>query len=650
MHSAFLYHAVKAGMDMGIVNAGQLEIYEDIHDELLERVEDVILNRRPDATERLIEIAETVKGKVKSEEEVLAWRSGSVEERLEHSLVRGITEFIEEDIEEARIQYRSPITVIEEPLMNGMNVVGDLFGAGKMFLPQVVKSARVMKKAVAYLLPFIEEEKRISGDLSTAGTILLATVKGDVHDIGKNIVSVILGCNNYNIIDLGVMVPADKILSVAKEKNVDAIGLSGLITPSLDEMVHVAKEMERENFKLPLLIGGATTSKVHTALKIAPNYSGTTVHVLDASRSVQTTSSLLSKDANKGFSEKIKQEYADLRENYKKRESAKEYITIEEARKNKFTINWNKQKIIKPKSFGVTVLNDYSLSEIQEYIDWNPFFRTWEMKGKYPAILTDDKTGSEATKLFDDAKELLTKIVEQKLLKANGVFGLFPANSVSDDIEVYTNESREGIEAIFYSIRQQSKKSKTSSNTALTDFVAPKESGINDYIGFFAVTTGLGAEELIKEYQANNDEYNVIMVKALADRLAEAFAELLHKKIRTKYWGYSSEEEFSNDELIREKYDGIRPAPGYPAQPDHTEKITIFKLLNVEKNTGIKLTENLAMFPAASVCGLYFANPKAKYFTTGKILKDQVSDYHKRKGMSLEETERWLQPILSYKL
>ena len=531
-----------------------------------------------------------------------------------------------------------------------MNVVGDLFGAGKMFLPQVVKSARVMKKAVAYLLPFIEEEKRITGDLSTAGTILIATVKGDVHDIGKNIVSVILGCNNYNIIDLGVMVPADKILSVAKEKKVDAIGLSGLITPSLDEMVHVAKEMERENFNLPLLIGGATTSKVHTALKIAPNYSGTTVHVLDASRSVQTTSSLLSRDANKEFSEKIKQEYAYLRENYKKRESTKEYITIEEARKNKFAINWNEQKIIKPKSLGVTVLNDYSLSEIQEYIDWTPFFRTWEMKGKYPAILTDDKVGSEATKLFEDAKELLEKIVERKSLKANGVFGLFPANSVSDDIEVYTNESRKGIEAIFYSIRQQSKKSKTSSNIALADFIAPKESGTEDHIGFFAVTTGLGAEELIEEYRANNDEYNVIMVKAMADRLAEAFAELLHKKIRTNYWGYSTDENLSNDQLIKEKYNGIRPAPGYPAQPDHSEKITIFKILDVEKSTGIKLTENLAMYPAASVCGLYFANPNAKYFTTGKILQDQVSDYHKRKGMSLEETERWLQPILSYKL
>ena len=650
MHSAFLYHAIKAGMDMGIVNAGQLEIYEEIPPELLERVEDVILNRRPDATERLIEIAETVKGKVKTEEEVLAWRSEDVEARLEHSLVRGITEFIEEDIEEARVKYRSAIDVIEGPLMKGMNVVGDLFGSGKMFLPQVVKSARVMKKAVAYLLPYIEEEKRVSGDTSPAGTILLATVKGDVHDIGKNIVGVILGCNNYDIIDLGVMVPSDKILSVAKEKNVDAIGLSGLITPSLDEMVHVAKEMERENFDLPLLIGGATTSKAHTALKIAPNYSGTTVHVLDASRSVQTTSSLLSKENKEEFSEKIKEEYSKLRENYKQRESNKEYIPLEEARKNKLALDWSEQKIVKPNSPGITVLNDYPLSEIVDYIDWTPFFRTWELKGKYPSILEDEKVGSEATKLFEDAKKMLSEIVEQKLLKANGVFGLFPANSVCDDIEVYADESREGIDAVLYTIRQQSKKSESSSNLALADFIAPKESGIVDYIGLFAVTTGLGIDVLIKKYQDSHDDYNVIMVKALADRLAEAFAELLHKKVRTEYWGYSVEEDLTNDDLIKEKYIGIRPAPGYPSQPDHTEKITIFKLLDVEKSAGIKLTENLAMFPAASVSGLYFANPNAKYFTTGKILQDQVIDYHKRKGMSLEEVERWLQPILSYKI
>ncbi|VAX18953.1 5-methyltetrahydrofolate--homocysteine methyltransferase [hydrothermal vent metagenome] len=446
------------------------------------------------------------------------------------------------------------------------------------------------------------------------------------------------------------MVSSDKILSVAREKKVDAIGLSGLITPSLDEMVHVAKEMEREKFDLPLLIGGATTSKAHTALKIAPNYSGTTVHVLDASRSVQTTSSLLNRSTNKEFSEKIKREYSQLRENYKQRESNKEYITLEEARKNKPAINWGEQKIIKPKSLGVTILNDYPLSEIEKFIDWTPFFRTWELKGKYPSILTDEKVGEEATKLFEDAKKLLSEIVDQKLLKANGVFGLFPANSVCDDIEVYADELRKGIEAVLYTIRQQSKKSKSSSNVALADFIAPKESKITDYIGLFAVTTGLGIDELIKKFQDNHDDYNIIMVKALADRLAEAFAEFLHKKVRTEYWGYSSEEELSNEDLIKEKYKGIRPAPGYPSQPDHTEKITIFKLLDAEKNTGIKLTENLAMFPAASVCGLYFANPNAKYFTTGKILQDQVKDYQKRKGISLEETERWLQPILSYKI
>ena len=649
MHSAFLFHAIQAGMDMGIVNAGQLEIYEDIPAELLGRVEDVILNRRVDSTERLIEMAESVKGKPKSEEEILLWRKGSIEERLEHSLVRGVTEFIEEDIEEARIKYQSPIKVIEEPLMNGMNIVGDLFGSGKMFLPQVVKSARVMKKAVAYLLPFIEEEKITTGKSSSAGTILLATVKGDVHDIGKNIVSVILGCNNYDIIDLGVMVPSNKILSIAKEKNVDAIGLSGLITPSLEEMVHVAKEMERENFKLPLLIGGATTSKIHTALKIAPNYSGPTVYVIDASRSVQTVSSLFSKESNKEYTSKIKREYAELRENYKRKESAKEYISLGEARNNKVVINWKEEKIVIPKNLGVTVLSDYLLSEIKEYIDWTPFFRTWEMKGKYPDILREEKIGIEATKLFEDANILLEKIIDQKLLKANGVFGLFAANSVADDIEIYSNDSKGGLEAQFHTIRQQSKKSKSSKNVALSDFIAPKDSDIKDYIGFFAVTAGHGVDDLVKKYESTNDEYNAIMVKALADRLVEAFTELLHKKVRTYYWGYSTDENLSYDELIKENYTGIRPAPGYPAQPDHTEKIALFKMLDVESNTGIKLTENLAMYPTASVCGLYFANPKAKYFTTGKIMKDQVLDYHKRKGMSMEETEKWLQPILSYK-
>ncbi|MDA3860608.1 MAG: methionine synthase [Melioribacteraceae bacterium] len=648
MHSAFLFHAVKAGMDMGIVNAGQLEIYQDIPEELLERVEDVILNRREDATERLIEIAESVRGEIKDETKVLEWRNNTVEERLKHALIRGVTEFIEEDAEEARIQYGSPIKVIEEPLMNGMNVVGDLFGDGKMFLPQVVKSARVMKKAVAYLLPYIEEEKLISGNTEKAGKILLATVKGDVHDIGKNIVGVILGCNNYEIIDLGVMVPANKIIQAAIDNNVDAIGLSGLITPSLEEMVHVASEMERLNIKLPLLIGGATTSKAHTALKIAPKYSGTTVYVIDASRSVQITSRLLNKSTKESFSNEIAEEYVKLREEYAKRTEKKEYISIEQARRNKLQINWNDQKIVAPQKMGVTVFESYPLDELVEFIDWTPFFRTWELKGKYPEILTDKKYGIEASKLFSDAKTLLDKIVNTKSITANGVAGLFPANAVGDDIEIYSDEARSEINKKLFSIRQQNKKSSNSNNIALSDFVAPKESGVSDYVGLFAVTTGVGIEKMIEKYQSESDDYNVIMVKALADRLAEAFAELLHKKIRTELWGYSPDETLSNVEVLEEKYNGIRPAPGYPAQPDHTEKLTIFELLDVEKNCGIQLTENLAMYPTASVSGLYFANPEAKYFSVGKISIDQVEDYAYRKGLSLEETEKWLGPNLNY--
>ncbi len=650
MHSVFLFHAIQAGMDMGIVNAGQLEIYENIPHELLEIVEDVILNRRTDATDRIIEIAESVKGKEKSEKETLAWRGQSIEKRLEHSLVRGITEFIESDVEEARKKYQSPIEVIEGPLMEGMNTVGDLFGAGKMFLPQVVKSARVMKKAVSYLLPYIEEEKRSVGEVKNNGKILLATVKGDVHDIGKNIVSVILGCNNYEIIDLGVMVPSEKILSVAKEENVDAIGLSGLITPSLDEMVHVASEMERENFKIPLLIGGATTSKTHTAIKIALNYSGATVHVIDASRSVQTTSSLLNSETHESFNLNIKSEYSRIRDNYKKRESEKSYIPLTVARENRAKIVWENEKITKPTKLGITVVNDISIDEIVLYIDWSPFFRTWELKGKYPEILSDTSLGDEATKLFNDAASMLNDIVKYKSLKLNGVFGLFAANSLMDDIEVYSDESGKGIQAVLHTLRQQSTKSASSSNIALADFIAPKEIGVKDYIGVFAVTAGHGIEKLIKFHQENDDEYNVIMVKALADRLAEAFAEYLHKQVRIKYWGYEISENLSSEELIKEKYIGIRPAPGYPAQPDHTEKLTLFKLLDVEKNTGITLTENLAMYPTASVCGLYFANQNAKYFTTGKILEDQIIDYHKRKGISKAEAEKWLQPILSYKI
>ncbi|MCF6268664.1 MAG: methionine synthase [Melioribacteraceae bacterium] len=648
MHSAFLYHAVKAGMDMGIVNAGQLEVYEEIPKDLLERVEDVILNRRDDATERLIEIAESVKGEVKDEAKVLEWRSNSVEERLKHALIRGITEFIEEDVEEARLKLNSPVKVIEEPLMAGMNVVGDLFGEGKMFLPQVVKSARVMKKAVAYLLPYIEEDKLSSGNIEKASKILLATVKGDVHDIGKNIVGVILGCNNFEIIDLGVMVPTDKIIQAAIDNKVDAIGLSGLITPSLEEMVYVASEMERQGLKIPLLIGGATTSKAHTALKIATEYSGITIYVIDASRSVQITSNLLNKSTKAEFGKKIAEEYSNLREEYLKRAEKKEYISIEEARNNKFQIDWSKQEIAIPKKMGITILNNFPLAELIEFIDWTPFFRTWELKGKYPEILEDEKYGKEAAKLFNDAQLQLKKIIEENSLTANGVAGVFPANSSGDDIEIYTDEARTVCENKLYSIRQQNKKSVNAKNIALADFVAPKESGVNDYIGAFAVTAGIGIEKIIAKYQSENDDYNIIMIKALADRLAESFAELLHQKVRREYWGYSSDEKLSSKEIISEKYIGIRPAPGYPAQPDHTEKLTIFELLDVENNCGIKLTENLSMYPAASVSGLYFGNREAKYFSVGKISKDQVEDYAIRKNQSIEKTEKWLKPNLNY--
>lgn len=646
IHSAFLYHAIEAGMDMGIVNAGQLEVYEEIPKELLERVEDVLLNRRTDATERLTEFAENVKQKGKAEIQSAEWRNTSVEERLKHSLVKGITDFIEIDTEEARKKYPSALQVIEGPLMDGMNIVGDLFGSGKMFLPQVVKSARVMKKSVAYLIPFIEAEKKKSGNIRNNGTVLLATVKGDVHDIGKNIVGVVLGCNNYDVIDLGVMVPSDKILSTAVEKNVDIIGLSGLITPSLDEMVHVANEMERMNIKLPLLIGGATTSRIHTAVKVEPSYSGPTIHVLDASRSVSVVGNLLNEKVADEFINAIRNEYVELRENHKRKQSEKKLISIEEARKNKPTYTF--ESISKPNKLGVEILNDYSLSEIRNYIDWTPFFLTWELKGRYPAIFDNKNYGIEAKKLFDDANKLLDKIIEQKLLKANAVYGIFPANSVDDDIEVYVDESRKGLLASFHTLRQQLLKTTNLPNVALSDFIAPKESGINDYIGAFAVTAGIGVDELVKSYESSHDDYNSILVKAIADRLAEAFAELLHKKVRTEFWGYSVEEKLSNEELIAEKYAGIRPAPGYPAQPDHTEKLILFKLLGVENKTGITLTESLAMHPAASVCGLYFAHPESKYFNVGKISEDQVRDYAKRKGMSTKEVEKWLSSILNY--
>lgn len=653
MHSAFLYHAIKAGMDMGIVNAGQLAVYEEIPKDLLEKVEDVILNRRPDATERLIEYAEQIKskGKTQVDEKIDEWRNLPVEERLKHALVKGVVDFIEDDVEEARKKLEQPLEIIEGPLMSGMNVVGDLFGAGKMFLPQVVKSARVMKKAVAYLIPFIEAEKTKDSSPRKQGKVLVATVKGDVHDIGKNIVGVVLGCNNYEVIDLGVMVHVEKILQTAIDEKVDVIGLSGLITPSLDEMVHVAKEMKRRGLQIPLLIGGATTSKTHTAVKIDPNYDEAVIHVLDASRSVPVVSNLLNPDkkGKEKFVQSIKEEYKKLREDYAKRQSEKNLITLEKARENKFKIDWSETQIDTPSQTGIIILNDYPLDVLKDYIDWTPFFQTWELKGKYPAIFEDQTIGAEAKKLFDDATSLLDKIIKEKLLTSNGVFGLFPANSVGvDDIEIYTDESRTGVKRVLHTLRQQVKKSISEPNIALADFVAPKESAIKDYIGMFAVTAGIGIEKQIEKFEKDHDDYNSIMIKALADRLAEAFAEHLHELVRKKYWGYTQNEKLTNDELIKEKYTGIRPAPGYPAQPDHTEKPIIFSLLDVEKNTGIKLTESMAMYPAASVCGLYFAHPEAKYFNVGKIDKDQVLDYHRRKGMSVEDLERWLSPILNY--
>lgn len=784
MHSAFLYHSIKAGLDMGIVNAGQLEVYEEIPKDFLALVEDVILNRRPDATERLVAFAETVKQKEKEITKVDEWRNLSVEERLKHSLIKGIDEFIEKDTEEARQKYSKPLEIIEGPLMAGMNIVGDLFGAGKMFLPQVVKSARVMKKAVAYLEPFIKSlipapspkekgetfgwmtadpslydilkehaksnkdnptnaelvlwellkgkqlenykfrrqhiigqyiadfvclphklivevdgkihqlpENKESDEIRTnwleshgfkvlrftneqvlsdpenvlheiqkvlpfgedlggaSSRILLATVKGDVHDIGKNIVGVVLGCNNYEIIDIGVMVSSEKILQAAIEHKVDIIGLSGLITPSLDEMVHVAKEMERAGFKIPLLIGGATTSRVHTAVKIAPNYSAPVVHVLDASRSVPVVSSLINPDekVKSNFIKNIKDEYEKVRTDHAKKKSLKSFVSLAQARANRFKCDWNKIQIKKPDKLGITMLPNYSLSTLRNYIDWTLFFLTWELKGKYPAIFENEKYGKEAKRLFEDANKLLDRIVSENLLTASGVLGLFPANSVGfDDIEIYSDDSRKGVRAVLHTLRSQGEKVQNSNNLALADYVAPKEIGLKDYIGAFAVTAGLGIEKVVERFEKDHDDYHSIMIKALADRFAEAFAEHLHEQVRKKYWGYASDENFSNDELIKESYRGIRPAPGYPAQPDHTEKHTIFKLLDVEKSVGITLTESLAMHPAASVCGLYFAHPEAKYFNIGKIGKDQALDYHKRKGMSMEETEKWLRPILNY--
>ncbi|KAA3439700.1 methionine synthase [Rufibacter hautae] len=655
MHSVFLYYAIKAGLDMGIVNAGMLEVYEEIPKDLLERVEDVLLNRRPDATERLVEFAETVKNKGKEIVRDEAWRNEPVQKRLTHALVKGLVEYIDQDVEEARHLFSKPLEVIEGPLMDGMNVVGDLFGEGKMFLPQVVKSARVMKKAVAYLLPYIEEEKvraAANGDTSTRqtnGKILMATVKGDVHDIGKNIVGVVLACNNYEVIDLGVMTPADKILDAAREHNVDVIGLSGLITPSLDEMVHVAREMERQNFNIPLLIGGATTSRAHTAVKVAPAYNGTVVHVLDASRSVPVVGNLLSPENKEKFAQDTRLEYDQMREGYLSRQKDKKYLPLPQARANKLPIEWKAEDVYTPAKTGVQVFQNFPLEELVPYIDWTPFFQAWELHGKFPKLLEDAVVGEAATKLYADAQVLLQRIVDEKLLTANGVAGLFPANSVGDDdVEIYTDEARTEILTHFRTLRQQGLKGPNVPNLALADFVAPKETGLDDYTGGFAVTAGIGLDELVEQFEADHDDYHSIMAKALADRLAEAFAEKLHEIVRKEIWAYEPEESLTNEDLIKEKYQGIRPAPGYPACPDHTEKTTLFQLLDVEKNTGISLTESLAMYPTAAVSGMYFAHKQSRYFGLGKIEKDQVTDYAQRKGMTVEETERWLSPILNY--
>ncbi|MDQ3050609.1 MAG: methionine synthase [Bacteroidota bacterium] len=645
IHAAFLYHAVKAGMDMGIVNPGMLQVYDEIPKELLTLVEDVLLDRKPEATEALVNYAETVKGKGKKMERDEEWRKGTVQERLTHALVKGVVEYIETDVEEARQLFARALHLIEGPLMDGMNVVGDLFGSGKMFLPQVVKSARVMKKAVAHLLPYLEAEKLAGDHSKNAGKVLLATVKGDVHDIGKNIVGVVLGCNNYEIIDLGVMVSCDKILEAARREQVDIIGLSGLITPSLDEMVHVAKEMEREGFTIPLLIGGATTSKVHTAVKIAPHYKHAVVHVNDASRSVPVAGSLVSQELRGSFMKQVNEEYDRVREHHKNAKAQDKFITIAEARSNNFKTDWSVMEFVKPVITGTQVFNNYSLEEIAKYIDWTPFFHAWEMKGSYPKIFSDPERGSEAKKLFDEAQEMLRRIINEKWLTANGVVGIFPANATADDaIEVYEDDSRTKVKCVFQAIRQQTRKPEGHFNEALSDFIAPAP--YHDFIGGFAVTTGGGIDEWVQRFEKDHDDYNAIMIKALADRLAEAFAELMHLKVRTTLWGYAKDESLGTDELIKESYRGIRPAPGYPAQPDHTEKLTLFQLLDVEKNTGIVLTDSLAMIPTAAVSGLYFSHPASHYFGTGKIAKDQVADYATRKGWSLTEAERWLSPIL----
>jgi 5-methyltetrahydrofolate--homocysteine methyltransferase len=676
MHSAFLYHAIRAGLDMGIVNAGQLAVYEEIPKDLLEHVEDVLLNRRPDATERLLAFAEQVKGDgaFARRGDGATWRQSTVEERLSHALIHGIVDFIDADVEEARQKYARPLEVIEGPLMAGMNVVGDLFGAGKMFLPQVVKSARVMKKAVAYLQPFMEQEKRrgfrATGRRGDKGKVLLATVKGDVHDIGKNIVGVVLGCNNYEVIDLGVMVSCERILETAREQGVDIIGLSGLITPSLDEMVHVAREMEREGFSLPLLIGGATTSRAHTAIKIAPAYHGPVVHVLDASRAVGVVAGLVSPEQRPEFARRNREEQEALREEHAGRAGKRTLLPLEEARRRRLSIDWARDEIAKPSFLGVRVDRRFPLVEIVPYIDWTPFFQTWELRGRYPEILDDPVAGARARELFEDARCLLMRIVDEELLGAFAVHGFFPANSVGDDIELYTDESRSRVLTTLHTLRQQIDKSDQRPTTndqrqepgarsqepgaraeraclALADFIAPKETGIADYLGAFAVTTGHGLEALTARFRQEHDDYSAILATALADRLAEAFAELLHKRAREE-WGYGRDENLSYEDLIRERYRGIRPAAGYPACPDHTEKRLLFDLLGVEEATGITLTENYAMLPVSSVSGLYFAHPEARYFGVGRIGRDQVEEYAARKGMDVATVERWLRPNLGY--
>jgi len=645
MHSSFLYHAIQHGMNMGIVNPTLLEVYDEIPKPLLERVEDVLLNRKEDATEALLNYAESIKGnKKESKEQEQAWRNEDLQTRITHALVKGIDRHIIEDVEEARLAIDRPLHVIENNLMAGMNVVGDLFGSGKMFLPQVVKSARVMKKAVAHLQPFIEAEK--TGLKESSGKVLMATVKGDVHDIGKNIVSVVLACNNFEIIDLGVMVPPELILQKAQEENVDVIGLSGLITPSLDEMVYVAKEMNRIGLKIPLLIGGATTSKAHTAVKIAPQGNSPIIHVNDASRAVTIVNNLLSENKNKIYTAEIAAEYQSFREKFLDRISSKSYIDLKTARNRKYNIDWEVFRPVVPKSLGLNTIEDQDLQQLVSYVDWSPFFRSWDLHGKYPDILNDEIVGQEATSLFIDAQNMLQKIIDEKWLTAKACFGLFPANSQEDDILIYDTENFNEEKFRLITLRQQLQKRTGQPNLALADFVAPKAKGVKDYIGTFCVSTGFGVQEIAERFEKENDDYNSIMIKALADRLAEAFAEFLHREIRIRYWGYSPEESLTNEELIKERYKGIRPAPGYPACPDHLEKQTLWELMDVEKNIGVTLTESYAMWPAASVSGYYFAHPEAKYFGLGKIKEDQLIDYSKRRNIPIEEARKWLNPNL----